>query len=258
LDDGLSRVDIFERTFDAGQVLDVAIRTLDGGTAIDLGSRAAPPLPVLPALREVLPLGLTRGSTLSISGSVSLLLAVLGAASAEGAWCALVGLPPISAEAAAEYGIDLSRLAIVPRPGSAWTTVVGALLDAVEVVAVRPVGKAPALGEVNRLAARARRHDAVLLPFLVGSDSWPGADVRLEAHDRQWSGISAGRGRLRERQLDITVHGRGKAARPRTAKLWLPAAGGGVSRPDSIATLTPIGGPAGPASDAASFTAQAS
>jgi len=221
-------------------MLDVAIRTLDGSTAIDLGSRAAPPLPVLPALHELLPHGLRRGSTLSVSGSVSLLLALLGAASADGAWCALVGLPPISAEAAAEYGIELSRLAIVPRPGSAWTTVVGALLDAVEVVAVRPVGRTPALGEVNRLAARARSHDAVLMPFLTGDTSWPGADVRLEAHDRHWAGIGSGRGRLRERQLDVTAQGRGRAARPRRTELWLPVAGGGVAAPAARATLTSL------------------
>src|SRR5438445_11858391 len=100
-------------------MLDVAIRRLDGSTAVDLGRRAAPPLPVSPALATILPDGLRRGSTVSVTGSVSLLLALLGAASADGAWCALVGFPFISAEAAAEYGIDLSRLAIVPPSGAA-------------------------------------------------------------------------------------------------------------------------------------------
>jgi hypothetical protein len=215
--------------FEPGQVLDVAIRTIDGATAIDLGARSAPPLPVLPGLRGLLPNGLRRGSTLSVHGSVSLLLALLGQPSADGAWCALVGLPPISAEAASEYGIDLARLAIVPRPGPDWTTVVGALLDAVEVVALRPVGPIPAPGAVNRLAARARKHDAVLMPFLTGETSWPGAEVRLEAHEGQWSGIGTGRGRLRERRLTVTARGRGQSARPRSADLLLPATGGGVA-----------------------------
>jgi hypothetical protein len=83
-------------------MLDVAIRQLDGTTAVDLGHRGAPPLPVHSALSEVLPGGLRRGSTVAVSGSMSLLLAMLGAASAGGAWCALVGFPRISAEAAAE------------------------------------------------------------------------------------------------------------------------------------------------------------
>src|SRR4051812_17471834 len=87
----------------------------------------APTLPVVPALATVLPNGLRRGSTVSISGSVSLLLAVLAAASAQGAWCALVGMPPISAEAADDLGIELSRLPMVPCPGEDWVVVIGAL-----------------------------------------------------------------------------------------------------------------------------------
>src|SRR5690348_380630 len=178
-------------------MLDVAIHRLDGSTAVDLGRRSAPPLPVSDALRTILPDGLRRGSTVSVTGSVSLLLALLGEASAAGAWSALVGFPRISAEAAAEYGIDLTRLAIVPPSGIAgggWTTAVGALLDAVDVVAARPPRLVP--GDVRRLAARARTRDAVLVPYLGSSESWPGADVRLTAHDGYWTGIGTGTGRL--------------------------------------------------------------
>jgi hypothetical protein len=216
-------------------MLDVAIRRTDGTTAVDLGRRAAPPLPVAAALAPILPDGLRRGSTISVTGSVSLLLALIGAASADGAWCALVGFPRISAEAAREYGIELSRLAIVPAPGSGWTTAVGALLDAVDVVAARPPRLVP--GDIRRLGARARSRDAVLVPYLAGSDSWPGADVRLTARDGQWSGIGAGTGRLRARQVDVAAEGRGQAARPRSATLWLPATGGGV---DVLETLSPV------------------
>lgn len=226
--------------FDDEWVLDVAIRKLDGSTAVDLGTRAAPPLPVASALAPILPDGLRRGSTVSVTGSISLLLALLGAASANGAWCALVGLPRISAEAAAEYGLDLSRLAIVPTTSaSAWTTAVGALLDAVDVVAARPQRVTP--GDVRRLAARARSRDAVLVPYLMGADEWPGADVRLAARDRQWSGIGAGVGRLRARLVEVNAQGRGSAARPRSANLWLPAAGGGVGAVlEPAETLAPV------------------
>lgn len=239
-------------------MLDVAIRRPDGSTAVDLGRRAAPPLPVAAALAPILPEGLRRGSTIAVTGSISVLLALLGAASAEGAWCALVGFPYISAEAAAEYGIALPRLAVVrpsARKAADWTTAVGALLDAVDIVAARPPPLAP--GEVRRLAARARNRDAVLMPFLdqaaagrgdgrgdgrgngcgdglaegAGRDGldWPGADVRLRARPEHWTGIGAGTGRLRARRIQLTVEGRGRAARPRSATLWLPAAGGGVA-----------------------------
>jgi hypothetical protein len=229
-------------------MLDVAIRKADGSTAVDwhaVGVRTAPPLPVAPALTPLLPSGLRRGSTVSVSGSVSLLLALLGAASADGAWCALVGFPRISAEAAREYGLDLARLALVPAPGAGWTTAVGALLDAVDIVAARPPrspGLAP--GDVRRLAARARSKEAVLVPYVAdaASKDWPGADVRLSARDGAWTGIGSGRGRLRARQVEVCAGGRGPAARARTATLWLPADGGGVAPATPLADVIDLAG----------------
>jgi hypothetical protein len=175
---------------------------------------------------------------------MSLLLALLGAASADGAWCALVGFPRISAEAAREYGVDLARLALVPEPGEGWTTAVGALLDAVDIVAARPPrsrgGLAP--GDIRRLAARARSKDAVLVPYVIESAGWPGADVRLQARDGVWSGIGDGTGRLRARRVDVTAGGRGQAARTRSASLWLPADGGGVQPATSLAPVIDLAG----------------
>jgi hypothetical protein len=226
-------------------MLDVAIRRPDGSTAVDwqhVGVRTAPPLPVAPALGAVLPGGLRRGSTVSVSGSVSLLLALLGAASAGGAWCALVGFPRISAEAAREYGVDLARLALVPTPGEGWTTAVGALLDAVDIVAARPPrGRGLAPADIRRLAARARSKDAVLVPY-VSEANWPGADVRLQARDGMWSGIGEGTGRLRARQVEVTVAGRGSAARPVSTSLWLPADGGGVQPSTPLAPVIDLAG----------------
>ncbi|MGI8761031.1 MAG: hypothetical protein ACR2LF_07015 [Jatrophihabitantaceae bacterium] len=224
--------------FDDEAMLDVAIRRADATTAVDLGHRGAPTLPVAGALSAVLPDGLRRGSTVSVTGSISLLLALLGAASAGGAWCALVGLPRVSAEAACEYGIELSRLAVITAPGSGWTTAVGALLDAVDVVAARPPPARGAIapGDVRRLAARARSRDAVLVPY----GEWPGADVRLRAGSGRWSGIGAGTGRLRARQLTVTAEGRGAAARPRAADLWLPAAAGGSATAETLAPVVEL------------------
>jgi hypothetical protein len=227
--------------FDTEQMLDVAVRRLDGSTVVDpalLTLRAAPPLPIWPALRALLPNGLPRGSTITVSGSVSLLLALLGAASAEGAWCALVGGFPISAEAAAEYGIELPRLAVVPVPGTQWASTVGALTDAVDVVVARVPARVPN-GDIRRLASRARSHDTVLVPFLTGQTVWPGADVRLAAQEGAWAGIGMGYGRLRQRRLAVTGSGRGSAVRPRSITLWLPAAGGGVGvAPPAVELLT--------------------
>lgn len=232
-------------------MLDVAIGKPTGEVGIDLGRRAAPPLPVDPALSAILPHGLRRGSTVAVSGSVSLLLALLGTASADGAWCALVGFPHISAEAAGEYGIELPRLAVVPalgQNGQHWTTAVGALVDAVDIVAARPPARL-APGEVRRLAARARTRDAVLIPFLPGAGpgagrgagaDWPNADVRLSAEPGPWTGIGSGYGRLRARRVEVTATGRGQAARPRNAELWLPTAAGGVASAEPLAPVIPL------------------
>lgn len=223
-------------------MLDVAIRRVDGSAAVDwqhVGVRTAPPLPVAAPLAPLLPGGLRRGSTVSVGGSVSLLLALLGAASASGAWCALVGLPRISAEAAYEHGIDLTRLALVPAVGENWSTVVGALLDAVDIVAARPPQRALPGGDVRRLAARVRSKGGVFVPY-VSAPGWPGADVRLLAEGGEWTGLGvagAGTGRLRARQVEVRVDGRGSAARPKTAHLWLPAAGGGL---DTVTPLAPV------------------
>jgi hypothetical protein len=212
-------------------------------------------LRVSPALAPVLPQGLRRGSTVAVSGSVSLLLAVLGAASADGAWCALVGMPPISAEAARDFGIELSRLPLVPCPGSSWVEVVGALLDAVDVVVAQAPARLPD-SDIRRLAARVRAKGAVFVPYLSATGAqrpgaqWPHADVRLSVDAGSWSGIGLGYGRLRQRQVTVTAEGRGQAARRRSAGLWLPTASGGVElfaapplAVPPLATVVPLNAP---------------
>ena len=51
-------------------MLDVALQRIDGTTVVDpqlLQPRASVPLPVIPALQPVLPDGLRRGSTVSVT-----------------------------------------------------------------------------------------------------------------------------------------------------------------------------------------------
>ncbi|MEU7822295.1 hypothetical protein [Catellatospora sp. NPDC049133] len=188
-------------------------------------------LPVLPELRELLPgRGLRRGSTIAVAsadapgcgGTTSLLLALLSAASSAGSWCAVVGLPTLGMAAAAELGIALDRLALVPHPGPQWTTVVGALLDGFDVVVAAPTG--PVAASVRQqLAARARQRGSVLVPFGGG---WEGADVVLSPVQGMWLGLGRGHGRLRARELTVSARGRGAAGRPRQVTMWLPAPSG--------------------------------
>ncbi len=191
-----------------------------------LGRPGLPPLPVPPGLSGALPCGLRRGSTIAVTGSVSVLLALLGAPSRQGAWSAMVGMPAISAEAAAEAGIDLRRLAIINPPDGDWTaaswaTAVGALLDAVDVVVARPGVNPVSDGAARRLSARARTRDAVLV--LVGQQaaSWPAVETRLSARHGRLAGIGDGYGRITGRQLIVSVTGKGRPARPRDTELWL-------------------------------------
>ena len=235
---------------------------LPAGPLTGLARRSLPPLPVPDGLAGLLPDGLRRGSTVAVSGSVSLLLALLGAPSRQGAWAALVGMPAISAEAAAEAGVELSRLAVINPPegswtSSCWTTAVGALLDAVDVVVARPgavpggIGPSRAGshrtagahrmagldgaaglhgaarlhgvsgGDARRLTSRARSKDALLMLFGQQAEQWPAVQLRLSAEHGGWTGIGNGYGRLARRRLVVTATGRGRSTRPRTGELWL-------------------------------------
>jgi hypothetical protein len=215
--------------------LRVELGSAPAGPATGLVRPALPPLSVPPGLSEVLPHGLRRGSTIAVTSSVSLLLALLGTASGGGAWTAMVGMPAISAEAAEEAGIDLQRLAIISSPeagwtGSSWTTAVGALLDAVDIVVARPgVTQAAAGtpigrisdGDARRLTARARTKDAVLVLFGQQASNWPAVEIQLTAQHTRWTGIGTGYGRIKARQLTVSATGKGRSARPRTTQLWL-------------------------------------
>jgi hypothetical protein len=234
-------------------VLRAELNSQPAGAITTLTAPALPPLPVPSGLRQLLPDGLRRGSTVAITSSVSLLLALLGPPSAAGAWVAMVGMPAISAEAALEAGIELERLAIITPPsvredrsdagartgpnssrradrsdpaggepdwtGASWTTAVGALLDAVDVVVARPNGVTD--GDARRLTARARSKGGILVLFGPQAASWPAVEIELSATHGRWTGIDRGYGRLRQRQLRVAATGRGRSARPRNTELWL-------------------------------------
>src|ERR671911_1559343 len=184
-------------------------------------------LPVVPALRPLLPnQGLRRGATVAVGRSAALALALVAGASAAGSWVAAVGLPDLGILAAAETGIALERLALVPTPGPrAWPTVVAALLDAIDVVLVRSPPGLPA-PQARRLAARARERGAVLVP--LGPWSEP-ADLRLAVTASTWRGLGQGHGHLLARQVEVAIAGRGAATRERRFLLWLPSPDGTIT-----------------------------
>ena len=178
-------------------------------------------LPLHPHLQALLPAvtGLRRGSTVGVRGSVSLLYALLATPMANGSYAAIVGRTDLGLLAASEHpGIDLTRLAVVPRPGADWPAVVAALLDGIDLVAVDAPGDIP-IGIARTLAARARRQGSILLPL---TPAWPGCDIVLTAQSHTWHGLSQGRGRLNRHEMLVEASGRGAAARHREAVLTMP------------------------------------
>ncbi|MEB3368871.1 hypothetical protein [Saccharopolyspora mangrovi] len=199
-------------------------------------------LPTRAELAAVLPWpGLRRGSTVAVHGSVSLLFALLSEATAKGSWATMVGLPGINLVAAAEAGVSLERLAVVPQPGSDPAGVIAALLDGVDLVVVGGTGQVLD-ADARRLSARARNRGSVLLPF----GRWPGAEVQLRCSGARWRGLGHGHGHLRERDVSVHAEGRGAASRPRSCRLLLPSRDGSVAgveeRPAARAHLRAVTG----------------
>lgn len=199
---------------------------------LERASHVAPTcLPVTPAFEGILPFGgLRPGSTLSVTGvgATSLALALVARASRE-SWTAAVGVPTLGLPAAADFGVELDHLVVVPDPASQWTPVLAAVVDAFDLVVARPMR----ISEPKRLSGRVRERDAVLV--VVGS--WQESDLTLHAAGATWHGMGRGYGHLRTRTIDVTVSGRGAASRPRHATLWLPDLDGQVS---PAATVSPI------------------
>jgi hypothetical protein len=197
------------------------------GVASDLATVPSGRVRMLPVHTDLSGLfpwgGLRRGSTVSVHGSTSLLLALLAEATAGDSWAAVVGMPDLGVLAAAELGVAVDRLALVRHPGADLPAVVAALLDGMDLVATPRARLTEA--QARRLSARARHRGAVLLT--VGS--WPGADLELRCASSRWDGIERGAGHLASREVTVAAHGRGAAARPVRATLRLPAPGGGIA-----------------------------
>ncbi len=242
-----------------------SLRTVQGRTGL-AGDRA---LPLVAGLASLFPEGgLRRGSTVSLGmgpsvanrstaasgpsaasrstvGVTSLALALLGGPSAGGTWCAVVGVADLGLVAAAQAGVDLGRLALVPSPGPRWATVVATLLEGFEVVVLRPPLR-PRQVEASNLEARSRESGAALI--VLACPGWPGRpDLRLEVVGGSWRGLGDGFGYLAGREIEVVATGRGSASKLRRGRISLGEPAGLLqARPAGPAHAGPAH--AGPAS----------
>lgn len=194
-------------------------------------------LPVPAALASLIPDGgLRRGTTVATGGlaATSLALALVGpvtvAGAAGGSWVAVVGLDDLGLLAATELGVDLERALLVAEPGpQAWATTVAALLDAVEVVLVRP-SHPVGVSAQRRLCGRARERGSVLVAVGGRTEAWAqGPDLVVSSPSATWEGVGDGHGHLRARRVVVSITGRRGADRLRRGELWLPGPDGAIA-----------------------------
>lgn len=182
-------------------------------------------LPVLPALADVVPGGIQRGSIVGVGGpgSRSLAMALVAGVLGGDRWAALVGCDDLCLGAAEASGVPLHRLVLVGQPQrSNWSAVISSLLDAFTMVVVSP--RTVRGGDVRKLRTRARDRGGVVVDL---SGAWPEAhDLSLRVIDQRWVGLGPGHGVLEARRVVVDVGGRRGAHRSRTVPLWLPGPDG--------------------------------
>lgn len=177
------------------------------------GCEQAPEAPVEPFVAIVDGGRLPVGAASVVSGSTSLLLALLAASQHGEDWIALVGMPELGLLAAVDAGAAIDRLVVVPDVAGRGAETIAALLDGMAYVVAGPAtGLTPA--DRRRLTARARDRGS----GIVSTGEWEHAALRLHATAR-WSGVDAGAGYLRRCELDVDRQGRG---RPEHWTLTLP------------------------------------
>lgn len=215
------------------------------GLPPELAERARPVSSVsvrlLPLPAPLVPLfpdgALRRGATTLVTGApgrgaTTLALALLAAASTGAGWCGAVGLADPGVVAMVELGIDLRRVVFVPHPQAGWADAAAELADGVDVVLVRPPGRARPTA-ARHLVARARQRQVALVVLVDRAQEWPeGPDAALTVTGAEWYGIGRGHGHLQGRRAEVQVTGRRPAGRVVTRTLWLPTGTGTVAEVD--------------------------
>lgn len=197
-------------------------RVMPGGMA------AQRTIAVHPALANLLPQGLVRGSSVMCHGHAAVSMALLLAAAATQAetWVGVAGMPAFGAQACHEMGTVLERVVMVRSSLSAtddatWAPVLGALVDGFDIVVFGAATEVKA-GTARRIQARLQSRGGVLL--VVGEAGPFSADVRLTTTS-QWRGLDDGAGHLQQRTVQVTADGR-RIPRARHDLLDMPGPAG--------------------------------
>jgi hypothetical protein len=164
-------------------------------------------LPVPQSLATVLPNALPRGTVAVLSGARSLPLSVVAVVTAAGGNAAIVGQPDVGLLAAVEMGADLSRLAVIPDPGTDPVEVAAVLMDGMDLIVLALGGRSVPLTRARAVVARARQKGCTLL---VTDGDWQGASIRLEARVCGYETTSdkPGFGRIGKVRLEVCAAGR--------------------------------------------------
>jgi hypothetical protein len=173
--------------------------------------------------------GLVRGRVVGCTGpaAMSLSLALAARATTIGSWLAVVGVPMLGVEAAAEFGVPLSRLVAIDSDGrpAAWAERVGAAADGFDLILTRPPSGADRVVRKVRQRLQAR---GVVLIAVGPSSPGIGCDVEFTTTAVAWKGLGAGHGSLLGRRATVRVGGR-RVPRPVERELWLPGPTGRVA-----------------------------
>jgi hypothetical protein len=166
------------------------------------GSEAGLALPQW--LADALPVPLPQGTVAVLSGARSLLLSMVAAVTAAGGNAAIVGQPDVGLLAAAEMGADLSRLAVIPDPGTDPVEVAAVLVDGMDLVVLGLGGRRVPQTRARAVVARARQKGCTLL---VTDGDWQGAPTRLDARVCGYeisAGSRPGFGRISKVRLQVS------------------------------------------------------
>lgn len=160
-------------------------------------------LPVPESLLGLFPAGLPRGTVAVLSGARSVPVGMAAAVTAAGGHVAVVGVPDFGLVAAAEMGADLSRLAVIPDPGTDPVEVAAVLMDGMDLVVLGLGGRRVPMTRARAVVARARQRGCALV---VTQGDWQGASMRMEARVRGYRVTAApGFGRIGAVEVSVRL-----------------------------------------------------